>query len=112
MNLETRAAPSTSFERLREALYGAGHSQAVLSHPETLAHLGCFETPVEDWPVSNPFVAVPALLCLGAEDAVLVVADFHVTDVGGCGANVVTYRSYDFRSPPDPAGELRAALVA
>jgi hypothetical protein len=32
----------------------------VLSHPETLAYLGCFETPVEDWPVSNPFVVVPA----------------------------------------------------
>src|SRR3989475_3322384 len=111
MNLETRAAPSTSFERLREALYGAGHSQAVLSHPETLAALGCFETPIEDWPVSNPFVAIPALLCLGPEDAVLVVADFHAGDVRACGVQVVTYRSYDFQQEPDPAGELRAALL-
>jgi Xaa-Pro dipeptidase len=100
------------FDHLRIALDAVGQSQAVLSHPETLAHLGCFETPVEDWPVSNPFVAVPALLCLGREEAVLVVADFHVTDVRACGARVVTYRSYDFRSAPDPAGELRLALVA
>jgi Xaa-Pro aminopeptidase len=83
----------------------------VLSHPETLANHGCFEVPLEDWPISNPFVAIPALLCLGPTDAVLVVADFHVGDVRECGARVVTYRSYDFQSPPDPAGELRAALV-
>jgi Xaa-Pro aminopeptidase len=83
----------------------------MLSHPETLAHLGCFETPVEDWPVSNPFVAIPALLCLGPEEATLVVADFHVPDLRGCGARVVTYRSYDFERPPDPAGELRMALI-
>ena len=103
---------SLPLDRLRAALDGVGHSQAVLSHPETLAYLGCFETPVEDWPVSNPFVAVPAVLCLGRKDAVLVVADFHVTDVRVCGAQVVTYRSYDFRRPPDPAGELRSALAA
>jgi Xaa-Pro aminopeptidase len=83
----------------------------VLSHPQTLASLGCFEPPLEDWPVSNPFVAIPALLCLGPSDAVLVVADFHSGDVRECGARVVGYRSYDFRSPPDPAGELRAALL-
>jgi Xaa-Pro aminopeptidase len=100
------------FDRLRAALDQVGACQAVLSHPETLAHLGCFETPVEDWPVSNPFVAVPALLCLGPEDAVLVVGDFHLPDVRECDAEVVTYRSYDFRSPPDPAGELRSVLVA
>jgi Xaa-Pro aminopeptidase len=103
---------SGMFDRLRAALDEVGCSQAVLSHPETLAHIGCFETPVEDWPVSNPFVAVPALLCLGPDDAVLVVADFHASDVRACGARVVTYRSYDFRDPPDPAGELRATLLA
>lgn len=83
----------------------------MLSHPETLARLGCFEGPLEDWPVSNPFVAVPALLCLGPSEAVLVVADFHLRDVRECGARVVSYRSYDFQSPPDPAGELRTALM-
>jgi Xaa-Pro aminopeptidase len=103
--------PSRSLDRLRNELEALGHSQAVLSHPETLARLGCFEEPVEDWPVSNPFVAVPALLCLGPRDAVLVVADFHVPDVRECGARVVTYRSYDFKTPPDPAGELRIALI-
>jgi len=99
-------------ERLRAALDAAGHSQAVLSHPETLASLGCFETPVEDWPVSNPFVTVPALLLLGPSDAVLVVADFHAPDARSAEARLVTYRSYDFRRAPDPAGELRTALLA
>ena len=100
-----------SLELLRAALAAAGHTQAVLSHPETLASVGCFEMPDEDWPVSNPFVAVPALLCVGPGDAALVVADFHMPDVRDCGASVVPYRSYDFESPPDPAGELRSALV-
>jgi Xaa-Pro dipeptidase len=101
-----------SLEHLRAALDSAGHTQAVLSHPETLASLGCFETPDEDWPVANPFVAVPALLLLGPRDSVLVVADFHTPDVRPSEATVVTYRSYDFRRRPDPAGELRRALVS
>jgi Xaa-Pro aminopeptidase len=101
-----------SLDALRAALDAAGHSQAVLSHPETLASIGCFETPDEDWPVANPFVMVPALLCLSPADAVLVVADFHTPDVRPSAARVVTYRSYDFQRAPDPAGELRAALVA
>ena len=84
----------------------------MLSHPQTLAYLGCFEQPLKDWPVSNPFVAIPALLCLGPTDAVLVVADFHLPDVRQCGARVVSYRSYDFRRPPDPVGELRTALLS
>jgi Xaa-Pro dipeptidase len=100
-----------SLDHLRAALEAAGHTQAVLSHPETLASIGCFETPDEDWPVSNPFVTVPALLCLGPADAVLVVADFHTPDVRPCGARVLSYRSYDFRQAPDPAGELHAALA-
>ena len=45
--------PSVPFDRLRAALDEVGHSQAVLSHPETLASIGCFEVPVEDWPVST-----------------------------------------------------------
>ena len=104
--------PSTQFDRLRAALGEVGLSQAVLSHPETLASLGCFETPLEDWPVSNPFVAVPALLCVGPERAVLVAADFHAPDIRDSAAATVLYRSYDFRRQPDPAGELRTALVA
>ena len=100
-----------SFEHLRTALDAAGHTQAVLSHPETLASLGCFETPDEDWPVSNPFVTVPALLCVGPDEAVLVVADFHTSDVRSSDARLVTYRSYDFQRKPEPAGELRIALM-
>jgi len=74
----------------------------VLSHPETLADLGCFEQPVEDWPVSNPFVAVPALLCLGPETARSRRGRLHAADVRARDLEVITYRSYDFRSPPDP----------
>jgi Xaa-Pro aminopeptidase len=101
-----------SLDHLRAALAAAGHAQAVLSHPETLASIGCFETPDEDWPVSNPFVTVPALLCLGPAEAVLVVADFHAPDVRPSAARTVMYRSYDFQRRPDPAGELRTAFVA
>jgi Xaa-Pro aminopeptidase len=101
-----------SLDHLRAALAAAGHTQAVLSHPETLASLGCFETPDEDWPVANPFVLLPALLCLGPADAVLVVADFHASDVRDSDARVVAYRSYDYERAPDPAGELHRALVA
>jgi Xaa-Pro aminopeptidase len=103
--------PSKPLDQLRSALESSGYSQAVLSHPETLAHVGCFEEPLEDWPVSNPFVVHPAILCLGPTDAVLVVADFHLADVRECGARLAPYRSYDFQSPPDPVGELRAALI-
>jgi hypothetical protein len=38
---------SADLERLRAALDAAGHSQAMLSYPETLAALGCFEMPLE-----------------------------------------------------------------
>jgi Xaa-Pro aminopeptidase len=101
-----------SFEHLRTALKAAGHRQAVLSHPETLASIGCFEAPDEDWPVATPFVFVPALLCLGPAEAVLVVADFHANDVRPSAARVVTYRSYDYQRAPDPAGELHVTLLA
>jgi Xaa-Pro aminopeptidase len=100
------------FDSLRAALTESGLAQAVLSHPETLASLGCFETPVEDWPVANPFVALPALLCLGNDTAVLVCADFHIPDVRADDIKTVTYRSYDFQRAPDPPGELRTTLLA
>jgi Xaa-Pro aminopeptidase len=104
--------PRTRFDSLRAALAESGLEQAVLSHPETLASFGCFETPLEDWPVANPFVAVPALLCLGTDAAVLVCADFHIADVRADDIETVTYRSYDFRRAPDPPGELRTTLLA
>lgn len=101
-----------TLDQLRTSLSAAGHEQAVLSHPETLASLGYFEMPSEDWPVSNPFVAVPALLCVGPREAVLVVADFHTPDARPSDARVVSYRSYDFEHQPDPPGELRTTLLA
>ena len=76
----TRDSPAP-LDHLRAALDAAGHTQAVLSHPETLASLGCFETPDEDWPGRNAVRRVPALLCLGPAGAILVVADFHAPDV-------------------------------
>jgi Xaa-Pro dipeptidase len=106
------ASIEVRFEGLRAALSAVGIEQAVLSHPQTLATLGCFETPVEDWPVSNPFVPVPALLCLGPTEAAIVVADFHAGDVRPSTAQVVSYRSYDFQRSPNPAGELQRALTA
>ena len=51
-------------DRLRGALAETGLERAVLSHPETLAHLCLFDPAVEEWPVANPFVASPALLVL------------------------------------------------
>jgi Xaa-Pro aminopeptidase len=99
------------FDRLRAALEEAGLRQAVLSDPETLASLRCFESPDVDWPVSNPFVAVAALLCIGPDDAVLVAADFHASDVRDSAPRLVTYRSYDFERAPDPWGELRTTLL-
>jgi Xaa-Pro dipeptidase len=98
-------------DRLRSALEEVGLRQAVLTHPETLASLGCFETPYEDWPVSNPFVAAPAVLVVGAGDVALVVADFHAGDVRDADVRVVPYRSYDFQRAPDPSSELKDALV-
>lgn len=99
-------------ERLRASLRDAGIEQAVLSSPQTLAHLRCFELPAEDWPVANPFVTLPALLVLGPHDARLVVADFHRSDVRTTDIPVIAYRSYDFQHAPDPSGELRTALLA
>ena len=64
-------------DRLRGALAEAGLERAVLSHPETLAHLCLFDPSVEEWPVANPFVASPALLVLDADVATLLVASFH-----------------------------------
>jgi Xaa-Pro aminopeptidase len=97
-------------ERLREALRAAGLAQAVLSHPETLAHLGFFRFPWEDAPVQSPFVAAPALLCVGRDAAVLVVAAAHAPDVGPAAREVVEYRAWDHLHEPDPWAELEGAL--
>jgi Xaa-Pro aminopeptidase len=97
-------------DRLRGALAEAGLRRAVLSHPETLAHLCLFDPSVEEWPVANPFVASPALLVLGPGDATLLVASFHAAHAARSPVPVEQYRSYDFERAPDPAGELTQAL--
>lgn len=99
-------------DRLRAELELRGLDQAVLSQPETLASLVGFAAPMEDWPVANPFAVCPAVLMVGPSDAVLVVADFYAGHAREGPARVVAHRSYDFRSAPDPPGELRRAVLA
>jgi Xaa-Pro dipeptidase len=99
-----------SLERLRAVLADAGIEQAVLSHPETVAHVTGFSLPVEDWPVANPFVADPPLLVLGPRGDRLVIADFYAAHAGDAGVAVATYRSYDYKQAPDPQAELRSAV--
>ena len=103
----------TPLERLRERLAREGIEQAVLSHPETLAHLAGFEQPFEDWPVSDPFTAAPPLLVLGPADAVLVVPTFYAGRAEGCALPVVVSRSHAFAgAPPDAPAELERTLAA
>ncbi len=97
-------------DRLRAALAEAGLERAVLSHPETLAHLCLFDPSVEEWPVANPFVASPALLVLDADDATLLVASFHAAHAARSPVPVEQYRSYDYERQPAPEVELEAAL--
>jgi Xaa-Pro dipeptidase len=104
-------APERRLARLQERLGGAGIAQSILSHPETLAHLGAFETPVEDWPVSDPFVAGPALLALTAAQPTLILAHVHAAKAGPI-ATVHPYRSWDHERAPDPWTELAEAIDA
>jgi Xaa-Pro dipeptidase len=99
-------------DRLRGALAEAGLERAVLSHPETLAHLCLFDPAVEEWPAANPFVASPALLVLGPGEATLLVASFHAAHAARSPVPVVPYRSYDYEVAPAPVAELAAALQA
>jgi Xaa-Pro dipeptidase len=97
-------------DRLRAALSEAGVERAVLSHPETLAHLCLFDPSPEEWPVANPFVVSPALLVLDADDATLLVASFHALHAARSPVPVEQYRSYDYERAPAPEVELEAAL--
>ena len=99
-------------DRLRAALAEAGLERAVLSHPETLAHLCLFDPSVEEWPVANPFVASPALLVLEPDEATLLVASFHAAHAARSPVPVEQYRSYDYERAPAPAGELRPRCAA
>ena len=98
-------------ERLREHLAAAGVEQAVLCHPETLAHLVGFEQPFEDWPVADPFTAAPPLLVLGRNETVLLVPTFFLGRAQGLHVSVLETASHAFvGQPPDALGALEQAL--
>src|SRR5205085_10280026 len=97
-------------DRLRAALEREQLEQALLCHPESLAHLSGYSEPVEDWPVANPFVGGPALLAVTPASATLAIADFYAAHAAGASVPHVAYRSYDVTTPPDPSGELERAL--
>ena len=97
-------------DRVRGVLLTVGVTQAVLSHPETLASLGVFENPEEDWPVATPFAPVRALLVLGPTKAILVVADFHACAAQDRGVRIAANPSYSYERELDPPAELLQAL--
>jgi hypothetical protein len=89
-------------DRLCVTLAETGLERAVLSHPETLAHLCLFDPAVEEWPVANPFVASPALRVLDGDDA----TRFHAAHAARNPVPVEQYRSYEYESAPAPKVEL------
>ena len=97
-------------DRLREALDERGIRQALLCHPESVAHLAGYSHPVEDWPVADPYLGGPAILALLSSTTTLVMADVYRKHARTAGVSQTTYRSYDIHRPPDPAGELRQVL--
>jgi len=97
-------------DRLRAVLEGHGIHQALLCHPESVAHLSGYSHPIEDWPVADPFIGGPAILALLPSTATLVLADIYGKHALNAGVEQTLYRSYDIHRPPDPAGELAQAL--
>lgn len=99
-------------DRLREALERERIEQAVLSHPETLAHLAGFEQPFEDWPVADPFTAAPTLLVVTPDDATLVVPTFYAGQAEVSPYEAIVSRSHAFVGrPPDAVAELQRTLA-
>ena len=96
-------------DRLRAALAEAGLERAVLSHPETLAHLCLFDPSVEEWPVANRSWPRPRCY-LDSDEATLLVASFHAAHAARSPVPVEQYRSYDYQRAPAPEVELEAAL--
>jgi Xaa-Pro dipeptidase len=98
-------------DRLRETLEREGVRQAILSSPETLAHLVEFEQPFEDWPVADPFTAAPPLLALSDDQATLVVPTFYASRAETAPVPVVVSRTHAFLgTPPDELAELEQTL--
>ncbi len=98
-------------DRLRGALERAGLEQAVLSHPETLAHVAGLEQPFEDWPVSDPFTAAPPLLLVTPDEATLVVPTFYAAHAEASPLPAVVARTHAFvGTPPDAQAEFERTL--
>jgi Xaa-Pro aminopeptidase len=98
-------------DRLRGRLERKGLRQAVLCHPETLAHLAGFEQPFEDWPVADPFTAAPALLVVDPDGATLVAPTFYAGRAEPSPVTVVVTPSHAFvGTPPDAVAELERSL--
>jgi Xaa-Pro aminopeptidase len=98
-------------DRLREQLRANGLMQAVLSHPESLAHFAGFYEPVEDWPVANPFLAAPTLLLIQPEDVFLVVPSFSAGHAQRLPWTMIESRTHLFvGTPPDPVAEFTQVI--
>jgi Xaa-Pro dipeptidase len=98
-------------DRLRDALEREGIRHAILSHPETLAHLVGYEQPFEDWPVADPFSAAPPLLTLTPDEATLVVPTFYASRARDSPVPVKVARTHAFvGTPPDALAELERTL--
>lgn len=102
---------SERLERCRKVLADLGLSQALLSHPETLAYVAGYSAPVEDWPVAHPFLAGPALLAITSETADLIVPHVQAPPDYADVLRTTLYRSYDFEQHPDPWSELADVLA-
>src|SRR5947209_19505990 len=82
-------------ERVRRLLGQRDRAAILLSHPESVAHVSGYEPPVEDYPVSTPFVADPPLVLLTAGEPILLVPDMFRDLVFGVSGRIETYRSFD-----------------
>lgn len=98
---------ATPLGRLFGALKEEGIAQALLSSPQTLAHLVGFEVDWENWPVGDPFTAAEPLLLLRASTATLIVPQLLAAAAAECRCEVVIAPSHRFRGfPIDPVPAL------
>lgn len=101
----------TTLERFSEALAQAGIRQALLSAPNTLAHLVGFEVDWENWPIADPFTAAPPLLFIRDGEPTMVVPTLFEAAAVTASCEVVLSPTHRFRgTPPDPIRSLAATL--
>jgi Xaa-Pro dipeptidase len=102
--------PLTRFSRL---LSEQGVTQALLSAPNTLAHLIGFEVDWENWPISDPFTAAPPLLFLRDGEATMIIPTLLQAAGATCSCEVVISPTHAFRgTPSDPVRGLAETLAA